>query len=567
MSTEVPQRSPPPATFREHIAYHEAGHALMWVLLGKPFDEATIEECTGAQAEELGLPPHAGRVTGQYVFPPASAPSYEQKTALLGALAIGWGGLIGEVHSPHWNTYKLHWSWKHDQERNRVLIRQWYPQASQGEEQTLDDEGKRLAYQLMGPPSTANVGRLKRLAEALLQDGSLTYDQATHLLEQEERNDTMNLNPFRKGSDPSGAAPTVPLAQPPQPGQTTAAQPPQPGQTAPNEKDRLAHEERMEKLRQKERRQDEKAKRVAARSEQFRAIAKRGVDAWQHRKQPKEPLDHFEQIRRQIEKFDEEKRHPVESAVIFVLTLLAYVGPTVVALFIGQEIGDAYGGPWAWGNAWSMGTHVVAWIGELAQAMFVVAIATAARRQVSDPEYRSRLIWSVLFFGVFIAASGLAQWFVASGHLAALHLQTQSRPGQVALGFRVGIPAIFDIGSALYLAIMKVKTQKRYLAEQAQKAEAIEQLNKSHLRVQEAQEGARRDKEQHDQYLTSLKASQELVNEMQRLIAESMLKKARRGLADAGEEDNLVDYVPSSNGYKKASGSFRPHDPEEAESN
>ena len=167
--------------------------------------------------------------------------------------------------------------------------------------------------------------------------------------------------------------------------------------------------------------------------------------------------------------------------MVFLFTIAAYVGPFIVALAVAQEIADTYSGAFAWGNSWSVGTHIVAWFGELGLAALTVSIATAVRRVVADEEMLPRLVASIVAFVVFSLASGLAQWYVAT-----LHVSPATGSGQAALIFRVAMPVAIDLASMLYLSIMKVKSLKRYLAEQAQKAEAIEQVNKSHLRVEQA---------------------------------------------------------------------------------
>jgi hypothetical protein len=169
---------------------------------------------------------------------------------------------------------------------------------------------------------------------------------------------------------------------------------------------------------------------------------------------------------------------------------------------VAQEIADTYSRPWQWGNSWSVETHLVAWFGELGLAALTVSIATAVRRVASDGEMLPRLVASIVAFIVFSVASGLAQWYVAT-----LHMSPETTAGQVALAFRVAMPVAIDLASMLYLSIMNIKSLKRYLAEMGQQAEAIEQVNKSHLRVEQAQQEALQAKQQHDQYMQSLAAT------------------------------------------------------------
>ena len=117
--------------------------------------------------------------------------------------------------------------------------------------------------------------------------------------------------------------------------------------------------------------------------------------------------------------------------------------------------------------------------------------------------------------------------------------------GQVALAFRVAMPVAIDLASMLYLSIMKIKSLKRYLAEMGQKAEAIEQVNKSHLWVEQAQQEALRAKQQHDQYLQSLAATQQVVIDLQRLITGHIVTTATTALTGRPAGETLVELAPA----------------------
>jgi hypothetical protein len=97
----------------------------------------------------------------------------------------------------------------------------------------------------------------------------------------------------------------------------------------------------------------------------------------------------------------------------------------------------------------------------------------------------------------------------------------------------------------LYLSLMKVKSLKRYLAEMGQKAEAIEQVNKSHLRVEQAQQEALQTKQQHDQYLQSLAATQQVVIDLQRLITGHIVTTATAALTGRPAGETLVTLDPT----------------------
>lgn len=297
-------------------------------------------------------------------------------------------------------------------------------------------------------------------------------------------------------------------------------------------------ERREEKRQQREARQAEKQQRHAEQQQQREARQAEKRQRWQERRalgkaalsrvgdalfpKQQQATDHLEQVRQEVEKFDEDKRHPLEHLLIFVFTVAAYVLPVVIAVYIGWEIGDAYGGVWRAGDSFSQSMHITAFAGEIAQAMFVIAISFAARAFARNRENLWLLVIACVFFVIFILASGLAQWYVSK-----LHIAPTTNAGKAGLVFRVAMPALFDIGAALFLAIVNVKNLKRFLQQQSQKAEAIEQVNKSILRIEEAQEEAKQRKEQHQQYLDSMKATQGLVIDLQRIITDRILEEAR----------------------------------------
>jgi hypothetical protein len=314
--------------------------------------------------------------------------------------------------------------------------------------------------------------------------------------------------------------------------------------------DKLAHQREMaamkaqerkdrweEKQQERQARQAEKQQQRQAKEQRQAALRAEKQQRWQERRalgkaalsrvgalfpKQQQPTDHLEQVRQEVEKFDEDKRHPLEHLLIFIFTVAAYVLPVVIAVYIGWEIGDAYGGVWRAGNSFSQGMHITAFAGEIAQAMFVIAISFAARAFARNRENLWLLVIACTFFVIFILASGLAQWYVSK-----LYITPTTNAGKAGLLFRVAMPALFDIGAALFLAIVNVKNLKRFLQQQGQKAEAIEQVNRSILRIEEAQEEAKQRKEQHQQYLDSMKATQGLVIDLQRIITGRILDEAR----------------------------------------
>ena len=89
---------------------------------------------------------------------------------------------------------------------------------------------------------------------------------------------------------------------------------------------------------------------------------------------------HFERYRTLIDSFDEDRETFLEKVIRWLLLLLAYALPIVVAYAMGKEIGDAYGGKFDMNDGWSLGTHVVAMAGEFALTMMTFSAASALRK-------------------------------------------------------------------------------------------------------------------------------------------------------------------------------------------
>ena len=110
---------------------------------------------------------------------------------------------------------------------------------------------------------------------------------------------------------------------------------------------------------------------------------------------------HFERYRTLIDSFDEDRETFLEKMIRWLLLLLAYALPIIVAYAMGKEIGDAYGGAFNINDGWSLGTHVVAMAGEFALTMMTFSAASALRKSSTDKSYTPKFISSVVAFLLF----------------------------------------------------------------------------------------------------------------------------------------------------------------------
>src|SRR5215813_15114021 len=82
--------------------------------------------------------------------------------------------------------------------------------------------------------------------------------------------------------------------------------------------------------------------------------------------------------------------------------------------------------------------------------------------------------------------------------------------------------------------------------------DAIEQVNKSHLRVEQAQQEALQTKQQHDQYLRSLEATQQVVIDLQRIITGHIVTTATAALTGRPGGEVLVQALPAAGEISEA---------------
>src|SRR5579885_56269 len=259
---------------------------------------------------------------------------------------------------------------------------------------------------------------------------------------------------------------------------------------------------------------------------------------------PQPTITPLERHRRAVEGFDEDRETLAEKAVRYLFLALAYVLPFLVALSVGKEIGDAYSSTADYfADGWSIGTHTVAYAGELALAMMVLSTATAFRRYKADASYTPKLLSSVFFFLLVIIASGLAQWCIAEQHI-----HPKNTADLAALIFRVAMPPAVDIDSMVYLSIMGYKSLKKFLAEQQQKAEAIRLLNEAELTIQAAQQEAERRQKEAEQALAMKERREALLLRIEEIHSQAMIDTAQRALLPGAGHQPLSLPVMAASG-------------------
>ena len=232
--------------------------------------------------------------------------------------------------------------------------------------------------------------------------------------------------------------------------------------------------------------------------------------------------ERLERYRDLIRDFEEDRENVLEKCGRWFFLFLAYVGPIIVALAFGKEIGDAYGGAFDLNSGWSLGMHVGAYFGELALAMMSLSCATALRRMQSDKGYILKLLACLFFLAVFSLASGLAQWFIALRFV-----DVQAAGGYTALVFRVAMPPAVDIASLLYISIMKFKSLKSHIANLKMEADALRELNDAEIGIRKSQNNAKQQE-----------AREKLLMDVEEIQAKAVLKAVEKSLNAQDDKRN-----------------------------
>lgn len=238
-----------------------------------------------------------------------------------------------------------------------------------------------------------------------------------------------------------------------------------------------------------------------------------------------------ERHRKTVEKLDDDKETWLDFIFRWFLTINAYGWPIWMAYAIGNEIGSAYGGPFDWGDAYSVGIHSGSMAVEFSLAMLSFATAHALAKAFTDRSFMSKAALAAFFFIFLTIISCVSQWFILEQH-SHIMVTTLVRGKQVtsmdgaamaqAL-FRTFIGPTVDLGSLVFLSIMKIRSLRKELAKLELKAEAITKLNEREIQVDRATQDAEQ-----------LRERNTILMDMERMNLENVREKMRGQMNDGG---------------------------------
>lgn len=231
-------------------------------------------------------------------------------------------------------------------------------------------------------------------------------------------------------------------------------------------------------------------------------------------------------LRQTIETFNEDRQTPLEWLVVKFFTVLAYLLPPFVAWVVGTAIGDAWGGKFDWGNAWSVYSHVISISLEMMIPVLGYSETVALKRAMKD---RSQMGWAIgiglLFLGLAVGNS-FAQVYLIDSHVK---LATNDTAGHISLIFRSFAPLVIDVIATIFLSIVTIRNLQKFLKDMQQKESGIQSVARSEIAVEAAFSQAEIDRE-------NAKSEQERKRMDNELLRELTLKRNREITGDDSDD-------------------------------
>ncbi len=235
---------------------------------------------------------------------------------------------------------------------------------------------------------------------------------------------------------------------------------------------------------------------------------------------------HAARLRQTIESFNEDKQTPLEWVVVKFFTVLAYLLPPFVAWIVGQAIGDAWGGKFDWGNAWSVYSHVISISLEMMLPVMGYSVTVAVKRAAKD---RSQSVWAIVLAVLFVAlavGNSFAQIYLIEGHIK---IAKDDVAGHISMIFRSFAPLVIDVIATIFLSVVTVKNLQKFLKDMQQKEAGIQSVARSEIAIDAAFNQAQIDRENAAMRQERERLDNELLRELTR-------KRNNETLGDSGSK-------------------------------
>jgi hypothetical protein len=232
-------------------------------------------------------------------------------------------------------------------------------------------------------------------------------------------------------------------------------------------------------------------------------------------------VSHFEKQRSLIDSFDEDYADRWDRVKLLAAKIVAITLPVIAVVAIGDELGR-YFSRFAGGTG---SQTLIAYAGEAALAALTYILGSIFGRSEKSAAHYVKLAITFAIWLLLIAASAWGQWAVAASALPA----SASTDLKVAIWLRIGMACMLDAASVATM-FWRGKSLSKFLAQQAQKADATIRVNESELTIQRAQSAAAQREKEDALYLRGKEQAQNVVMRVQELQGEALIEQARSAL-------------------------------------
>ncbi|MBX6361613.1 MAG: hypothetical protein IRZ03_16220 [Acidobacterium ailaaui] len=246
--------------------------------------------------------------------------------------------------------------------------------------------------------------------------------------------------------------------------------------------------------------------------------------------------------RKQIEAFNEDYEPPLGRLIRNGLITVAYVAPPLIALIVGMELGDEFGGAWAL-TSFSVGMHLSCLLAEILLSALVLGCMHLLRRLQSDPAVGSLFGAALTLLIILCCCSSAALWWLIAQ-------REPSLPAPI-IASRVLIAPLIDVSSLVALAALQSQSLSRYLATLARKEEALLRLAEADLRLREAEQAAINRQREYEEFRAMRQRNEEVLLKMLELQSRGALAAMERQVrlveaeADSEQESDRPALPPA----------------------
>jgi len=224
-------------------------------------------------------------------------------------------------------------------------------------------------------------------------------------------------------------------------------------------------------------------------------------------------LAHTERIRKTVESFNEDRQTFLEWVVVKFFTVLSYLLPIGIAWIVGQSIGFSWAGKYDPSNPWNVYSYGISVGLEMMIPVMGYSVVTTAKRAVKDRSMMWVPIALTILFVALAVGNSFAQMFMMEGHIK---IAKDDFKGQASMYFRSFGPLLIDSIATIFLTVVTVKSQRKFIKDMQEKEATIQSVAHSEIKVEQAFDQAAIDRENAKVQQERVRMDNELLRELTR---------------------------------------------------